>query len=437
MTKIKFIGLAFIICWAVCFSGWADDSQAKNGRFQKTVLDSGMPLIFQQDTSSRITVLQFSIAGGQFAEPMDKSGLSYLTTRLTLVLPDRTKTQTIMDNATQLLMTSKEDYSLVTIACLSENLEESWEVAGEIMLNPLISGIRIKNNKDQMERQINMLQDDSENIAHQTAVENLFPGTRYARAIYGNEKSIKSIKKKDIKEFFQNYFRPGNVTAVVCSDLKKETILGLLRKNFSDFPSGPPPSRPEYTAPEIRTRTQDIERATQQTLVGMAYRLPSLNSGNYICAHLLENVLGKGIGSKLWPLREEEKLAYHVNARSVYFREGGVLEVYLETDSEKKEDAEKELAAVMDTVFAKGIEKQEWESVLNFGRAAYLRANETKQQRVQTISFFEITGLDYTFFTEILNQMESYPLNKFNAFLKKVLNPENRTAFTIGPKSSE
>ncbi len=413
-----------------------DQSPPKTDPAKKERLATGIPLIYLQDTASNITVLQFSIAGGQFAEPLDKSGLAYLATRLTLVLPDRSKTQTIMDLATQLLMTSYPDYTMVSMACLSQNLEESLKVLSEIMQDPLISGIRISNNREQMERQIKSVQDDSENIIHQTAVNLLYPGSRYARSIYGNEESLKAIKKKVIRQFFTQYFRPSNMTAVVCSDLKMDTIVELLNEYFTKFPAGEPPSRPEFILPEIQHRSEFIKRDTRQTLIGLAYRLPPMNAHNFACAHMMENVLGKGIGSKLWPLREEKKLAYNINARADYFREGGVMEVYLETETGKKERAQAELNKLMAQVFSEGIPEEEWTSVQNYARAAFLRENETKMQRVQTISFLEMTNLDYTFFYTLLDEMKNISRDEFNAFLHKILTPDRAVSIIIGPEVS-
>jgi predicted Zn-dependent peptidase len=413
-----------------------DQSPPTTETAKKERLAAGIPLIYLQDTSSNITVLQFSIAGGQFAEPLDKSGLAYLATRLTLVLPDRSKTQTIMDMATQLLMTSYPDYTMVSMACLSQNLEESLKVLSEIMQDPLISGIRISNNKEQMERQIKSMQDDSENIIHQTAVALLFPQSRYARSIYGTEDSLKKIKKKALKEFFKQYFRPSNMTAVVCSDLNKTAIVNLLNEYFTEFPDGDAPLRPEFVLPEIDKQSETIERDTQQTLIGLAYRLPPLNARNYACAAMLENLLGKGIGSRLWALREDKKLAYHVNARLNYFREGGVIEAYLETETGKKETAQTELKKIMEQIYASGIPEEEWASVQNYARAAFLRDNETKMQKVQTISFFEMTDLNYTFFYSLLEEMKNISRDEFNAFLKKVLLPDRAVSIIIGPEVS-
>jgi zinc protease len=438
VRKIESLCLSLLFSIHLFFPGITQENyRPDQTSIQKVQLKTGMPLIYVRDSSSRITVLQFSISGGQFAEPLDKSGLAYLTTRLTLVLPDRSKTQTIMDLATQLLMTSYPDYTMVSIACLSQNLEESLTVVAEIMQNPLMSGIRINNHKEQMERQIKSIQDDSENIAAQTAAELLYPGTRYTRSIFGTEKSLKAIKKKVIQKFFDQYFRPSNMTAVVCSDLDMEAIVDLLNHYFTRFPSGEPPSRPEFILPEIQKRTEKIERKTQQILTGLAYRLPPLSRHNYACAHMLEHVLGKGIGSKLWPLREKEKLAYNINARADYFREGGIMEVYLETETGKEDMAKAQLKKTMKQVFSAGIIETEWNSVQNYARAAFLRANETKQQRVQTISFFEMTHLDHSFFLNILDVLKGITRDEFNAFLKEVLNPENSVSIMVGPGISD
>jgi len=77
-----------------------EESLAKM-QIKKKTLENGLSLIYQKDTSSSITVIQILIRGGQSAEPENKQGLAYLTTRLALEIPDQIITQDLMSQASQ------------------------------------------------------------------------------------------------------------------------------------------------------------------------------------------------------------------------------------------------------------------------------------------------------------------------------------------------
>ncbi|MCK4942370.1 MAG: hypothetical protein KAS65_02280, partial [Candidatus Aminicenantes bacterium] len=63
---------------------------------KKLQLENGIGLIVDQDPSSRTTVIQILIKGGKQAEPALKNGLAYLTTRLSIELPDTLKQKKII-----------------------------------------------------------------------------------------------------------------------------------------------------------------------------------------------------------------------------------------------------------------------------------------------------------------------------------------------------
>jgi len=56
----------------------------------------------------------------------------------------------------------------------------------------------------------------------------------------------------------------------------------------------------------------------------IAHRLiPEMAAKNSVMAFILENFLGKGPGSKLWRLRQQQKLAYNVDCRVTEMEKGG------------------------------------------------------------------------------------------------------------------
>jgi predicted Zn-dependent peptidase len=397
-------------------------------------LENGLTYIYQKDVSSAVTVVQVLIKGGKRDEPKGKEGLAYLTTRLAIAIPDQRKVQDLMDQATRLTMDSKSDYSFINISCLSENLDDSLETMTKIMRDPLFSGLKIDNIKKQMNRRRESAEDDSIQVAHNACFEIFFKDTPYGSSMFGIEESVKAIKKKDIENFYESHFVARNMVVVCTSNLEEEEISKLVEKYFKKFPAGTLSEPEPLTINPPAEKSHSLERDTEQTLASYAFPLPRINARNLIFAYMLENLLGKGFNSRLWPLRQKEKLAYLVNSRANQLKEGGFIEAYLETENSKKESAMDALNKVLLDLYEEGVSEKELQVTKTNSKANFLRNNETKNVRSITIAYFEALGVGYDFINRYFSEIDATSLEEFNAYIKEVLNPEKGISITVGPK---
>jgi len=401
---------------------------------EKKILSNGLTLIYQKDLSSAITVFQILIKGGKGSEPEGKDGLAYLTTRLAIEIPDRGKLQDLMSQASSVSWMSKGDYSLINIRSLSENLDKTLKITTQIMLNPLFSGLRIERIKKLMNHQRKRQEDDPINVGHNDCLEKFFTKTGYGGSVLGSEESLKAIKKKDIKNFYENYFRAGNMVVAVTSDLEKESLIEILNKYFTKFPAGKPSESKQKDVSIPEERKTFIEKDTKQFFISLAFPLPKITSKNFVLASIVENLLGEGVASRLWALRYRKKLAYNVNSRATRMKDGGILEAYLETDKEKKEVALEALKEVLNNLFENGIKEEELKVTKTNTKASFLRHNETKETRARNLASFEALGLGYEYLNKFSLEIDTIVLDEINAYIKDVLNPKKGVEVVIGPK---
>ncbi len=386
-------------------------------------LENGLTYIYQKDVSSAVTVVQVLIRAGKRDEPKGKEGLAYLTTRLAIAIPDQRKVQDLMDQATRLTMDSKSDYSFINISCLSENLDDSLETMTKIMRDPLFSGLKIDGIKKQMNRRRESAEDDSIQVAHDACFEIFFKDTPYGSSMFGTEESVKAIKKKDIENFYKSHFVARNMVVVCTSNLEEEEISKLVEKYFIKFPAGTLSEPEPLTINPPSEKSHSLERDTEQTLASYAFPLPRINARNLILAYMLENLLGKGFNSRLWPLRQKEKLAYLVNSRANQLKEGGFIEAYLETENSKKDLAMDALNKVLLELYEEGVSEKELQVTKTNSKANFLRNNETKNVRSITIAYFEALGVGYDFINRYFSEIDATSLEEFNAYIKEMLNP--------------
>ncbi len=401
---------------------------------QKKTLENGLTVILERDASSANTILEILIRGGMKAEPPGKRGLAFLTTRLSVEIPDSGKAQDLIRLATQFSFISQGDSSFIQIGCLSTNLEPSLKVISAIFLEPLFSGIRIDAIKKYMGHQARIEEDDSIQLGHLTGLRSFFDGSGYEGSIYGDKASLEAIKNRDVSDFYKSLFVGSNIIMSFASDLPEETLLSLVSRYFARLPPGIPIGTNPASASEPKEKSVRLERDTKQTFVSAVYRLPAISRRNFALASVFENVLGKGQGSRLWPLRAEKKLAYNVNCRVTQMREHGLIEAYLETDAAKENMARDSLGAVMGELFERGVTEEEFLFAKTAAKANFHRDTETKSKRVSTLAFFEASGLGFDFSDALFSEIDALGLEEVNAYVKEILAPEKALEVVIGPK---
>jgi len=403
----------------------------------KIALTTGIPLIYHQDKVSPMTIVGLFVPGGRAAVPEGLDGLAYLATRLTLEIPDEDKARDLMSQATRMSYVCEEDCSIVFIECLSENLEAALSVAGKIIQDPLISGLRISRGKELMELLAKAEEDDAVAAASQAVLSSFFGGRGRGASNYGSKSSRKAIGRKDVLDFYRRHFTAKGVFFTVVSDLDREPVQALLEKHFSRFPEG---ERPDVPAPPPAALEEGegvrLIRETKQTYIGRAYALPAPSVDDHAKGCLLEVLIGKGPGSRLWSLRMDERLAYNVDSRLTWMRNAGILEVFLETENAKSERAGQALERTLAEIWENGVTEAELEATKAMARAEFLRSVETKPERARRLGRFEVLGLGFDHIAGLPDAIDAVGLDAFNAFITDVLAPGRALRVTVGPEGA-
>jgi zinc protease len=434
MKPPSFAAAVLLLLAAGPFARTAGAPAGLPGRY---VLDNGMAVVARRDAASTLTVLEILIRGGQTAEPEDKGGLSFLTTRLAVDIPDQDKVHDFMTKALHYSVSAKADYSVIHLQCLSEFFEDAAAAFAEILADPLFTGVRIDRLKEFMDNQRRLTADDADNAGHAAHLEAFFGKSGYGRSPFGSQASLQAIKTADIKDFYTRFFVPGNMTLVAVSDLETDKLAEILKKRFGGFrkgSAGPPPAAEILPAAAVFSGIRDISKDSIQTLVSAAYVLPPLSRRTFVLNALVENTLGRGPGTRLWRLRAELKLAYAVAARTTPMKSAGLLESTLETDPARAEEARIALDKALRDFADRGIAPDELEAARAEVKAQFLRGNERKDSRAATLGMLEALGPGADFFEAFPAELGGVTLEEINAYIKAALAPDRASWVRIGPK---
>ena len=391
-------------------------------------------ILYQQDSNSQISVIQIAIRGGKAAEMDQKKGLAYLTTRLTLETQSRGDLMELMTFGSVIYCNIFGDFSVITIRSLSQNFPQSVKLFLKNFTDPLFSSIRIKPLKDSMIYSQKSEQDSPLAVMFLNHFQAFYQDSGYGGSVYGTKESLKKIKSKDIKHYYKNYFALNNMVVSVCTDLPEKKIIEIFKPFAKKIKSGTAASTIKIPGSLPQKKHIFISKDKRQTIVSFAFLLPKIDRKEFALSFLLENLLGKEIGSKLWYLRSHHQLAYSVAAEFTHYIHSGVLSLNLRTQNDKKKRAFSEFQKLINQLQQEGITAEEFSACQAHAAADFFRQNESKDRKAILVAYFAMMDLGPDFFLELPEILSSITLEDFNAFLKKILYPQNRVTVIIGPE---
>ena len=125
----------------------------------------------------------------------------------------------------------------------------------------------------------------------------LFEQTPYEHDALGDRPSFEQTDAAMLREFYEKWYAPNNAILVIAGDVSPTAALAQAQAAFGDIPSHAlPPHAPIEDHP-VQPRMLTLDTNFSVGLIGVAYRMPGLKSGDYAAADLLADVLASQRGA--------------------------------------------------------------------------------------------------------------------------------------------
>jgi predicted Zn-dependent peptidase len=211
---------------------------------------------------------------------------------------------------------------------LDEHLPLAFDLVSDIVLNPTFPAQEIERERNVIFEEINMVEDSPQELVLDLYMENFWKGHPLGRPISGTKKSVAGISRSDVKRFFRSHYNASNTVVSVAGNIRHQEVYALAERCFSDLQPGPAVSAgppPEIHAGRLIRRKAHLE----QTHICLGTVSPPVSSKERYCVHLLSNILGGGMSSRLFQnIREKRGLVYAVYSMLSLYHDAGALVVY-------------------------------------------------------------------------------------------------------------
>jgi zinc protease len=367
---------------------------------QKIILPNGMKVLLRQQKDTPTFSLKMAFLGGLRHEPEGKDGMTELLARTWTAGSAKYSEDEINERIDSLAAGISSFGGRNTIGMnldgLSAFQNELSEIFFDVLENPTWDSGILEREKTVLLQQIKSRNDNPAQVCINQFTKNMFKDHVYGRDMLGTEKSVASIRREDIKSFFQSMMVSGGATVCLVGDFDKDLWMGKI-KTFSEKLSYKTMSIRSPKVSEIKSDSRHFSKLEkEQTHIVLGYRGLTLKSEERYALHIIQSILAGQGGRLFFELRDKNSLAYSVSPVRMEGIDTGYFGAYIGCSPEKTDKA----ISMLKEEFKKLCDVKVPTAELERAQRYLVGRHDIDLQRKSSVCaaflFDEIYGIDYS-----------------------------------------
>jgi predicted Zn-dependent peptidase len=164
-------------------------------------------------------------------------------------------------------------------------------------------------------------------------------GERLRRVLFGShpygtisptEEQVTSYRIEQLKDYYQQYYRPGNALLVMVGDFSPQTMLAQIEEAFGSWSSGPIEAAPDPALPEVQGRRVYLVHLPEsvQTQILIGNRAITRKHPDWLRLTLANSIYGGAFNSRLvMNIREQKGYTYSPRSGAHPLRQHGYFSI--------------------------------------------------------------------------------------------------------------
>ena len=327
-----------------------------------TTLDNGIAVVTERMPDVRSVTAGFWVGTGSRDESPELFGASHFLEHLLFKGTPTRSARSISEDVDAVggdmnAFTTKE-YTAFYVRLLAESLDLGLDILSDILWNPAFRPDEVETERQVILEEILMRDDEPSDLVHELFAEALYPSHPLGLEVLGDEDSIKGMSRDDIRGFFAEHYRPGNIVFAAAGLLDHDDVCEGISRRFAGPSGGAPPVRVAPSVPPVPSVV--CRRSTEQAHIVIGCTAFDRHSTDRYALAALNHVLGGGLSSRLFQtIREERGLAYSVYSYRVAFDDAGALAVYAGCTPARVGEVRRLISEELDRLAADGIAERE------------------------------------------------------------------------------
>ncbi len=407
-------------------------------KYHKEDFSNGLKTIFSQTNEVPKVYIRLKINGGSLLENDKNIGVANLTAQMmnesTLNKSSEVIGVELQKLGSTIIFSSDDDVTTMYIESLTENLSKTLQIAEEKLFSPGFIEEDFKRIKKSNVEGLESMKKNSRYLARTSMSNILFGETPFGRSM--TEKTIKRIKLKDLKVYYNNY-SPNVSELVAVGNISKEEFYSKLNflkewKNKNIVL----PNNFEFQEDNItQIYLLDKEGATQSYIL-MGHKSDTYDvDGINFKSKIMNKSLGGGASGRLFlNLREDKGYTYGAYSFFQSDKNTGIFAIQTSVKTEVTDSALTEIFSILDNYTNEGLTNEEVlstkKSFLNSASLKY----ETPNQKLGFLNRILTYNLDDSYLDKQANVLNTITKNDLDRIAKAKIHPDKMAIVIVGNK---
>lgn len=320
-----------------------DTSGIETTQYQKTILSNGIKVLSEFIPHVRSFSLGMWVTVGSRNEDESNNGITHFLEHITFKGTTKRTANAIAKSLEQVggylnAYTSKE-HTCFYARALDEHVSLAFDVLADLLTNATLDSREIAKEKLVVLEEIKQTEDDPADSVHEFFESELYKPHPLQYTILGTPKSVQSLTKKQLFEYYHTYYTPQNIIISAAGNIQHSQLVELTEKYFASIPRGKKAvAKQEPLPPLPQGKTFEIPKPIQQAHICMGTLAYNVTHPRRYVLQVLNTLLGEGMSSRLFQsIRERHGIAYSVYSFHAPTSETGSMGAYIATDRKKIE----------------------------------------------------------------------------------------------------
>lgn len=377
---------------------------------QMKVLTGGLKVILKQDKTSPLVNFRITYLGGLKDETAPLWGISNLTASLLFEGTSKYGKEEIDDllsdwGALHSTYNGNNTFGF-SIETLCDYNQNALELVEEIMLKPSFASSQIEKQKQIIKASIEQQETEPFELGYLTLKESLYPEEHpFAHSKLGDIKSIDSIMRLDIVNYYRRHLDPVQIVIAVFGNFETDEImprmekiaLGLEKNKLAVLPIAS-----VWPQNVVSGKKVQKELKKEQAIVMVGYQSIGVKNEDRYALEVLTKILS-GSGEKLYEkIRSKKGFSYMQGAFNTYGIDEGFYAIYVSTTLNNTEAVSSSIKQQTEFLKRRKISTEELERAKNSILGEFLLGLETNGGFACECGIDELYGFGYDFY-------EKYP----------------------------
>ena len=397
--------------------------------------ENGLKIIGTANDEIPTTSLLLTLNGGHRLDAYDpsKSGLASLTAGMMNESTEKYSSEDIQEELRKLgssiYVSSDEDGTYMSINTLNKYIDETLQLAEEILLHPAFKQKDFDRIYEQQLESVKAGQEDPSSIADDIYYQLIYGENHiYSIPSYGSEETIANIKLDDVINFYNNYYSPNLSELVIVGAINNQNLIDLVEKlsflHDWENKNVQIPKLPKTSTPEkLKIYFVDKPEAPQSEIrAGYVTDLTYSPTGDYFKSYLMNYTLGGAFNSRInLNLREDKGWTYGARSYFSASDEPGSFSVYSGVLAAATDSAIYEIIQEIEGYREKGITDDELQFMKNSIGQREVLDYETPWQKSSFLRRIIHYDLGNSFIDDQSKLIASITKKELNVLAKKYL----------------